>query len=369
MRLTVSAAPRISRRADLGGARERDLAHAGVGHHDRGQGGGVLADDDREHACRQAGALEQAGQGERRQRRQFRWLHDHRAAGGQGRPELAGDHRRREVPGGDRDRHADRPFEHEQPLVGVVARQDVAVDAVGLLAEPLEKAGGVGDLAARVGQRLSLLEGHQTGEALGLIAHRRGHGQENGAAIVRRPLRPVALGGARRLDGLGHVGLRGIGDLGERLAGRRVLDAKAPTADRREPAAADKQGLLDQAIRSHSSTALHRLRAPAPQAAGRAGVSRGMAPGASAMPSPGLRTRRPHCTTARAPAMSTPTSSRGLPANTARSASRPARRRPTWPLEAAGPGGRRRGGDERALGAEADLGEGDDVTGVATVLA
>jgi hypothetical protein len=51
-----------------------------------------------------------------------------------------------------------------------VGRDRVAVDALGLLAEPLEEARRVGDLDARLGQRLALLGGQQRGELLLALA-------------------------------------------------------------------------------------------------------------------------------------------------------------------------------------------------------
>src|SRR6516164_6383039 len=80
-----------------------------------------------------------------------RWLEHHRAAGGQCRARLAGDHRRREVPRGDRRAHADRLLGHDNALVGGVRRDRVAIDALALLAEPLDEGRGIGDLAARLG--------------------------------------------------------------------------------------------------------------------------------------------------------------------------------------------------------------------------
>ena len=65
---------------------------------------------------------------------------------------------------------ADRLLGHDDALVGGVRRDRVAIDALALLAEPLDEGGGIGDLAAQLGQGLALLGGHQGGEIL-LVRH------------------------------------------------------------------------------------------------------------------------------------------------------------------------------------------------------
>jgi hypothetical protein len=75
-------------------------------------------------------------------------LEHHGAAGGHRGPDLAGAHRRREVPRGDQQARADRLAHDQHP--GATGRGDgvVALDAHRLLGEPPEELGGVGDLAA-----------------------------------------------------------------------------------------------------------------------------------------------------------------------------------------------------------------------------
>src|SRR5215472_5138745 len=90
----------------------------------------------------------------------------HRAPGGQGRAAFAGDHRRREIPRRDRGADADRLLGHDDALVGGVRRDRVAVDALAFLAEPFDERRGIGDLAARLGQGLALLGGHQRRQIL-----------------------------------------------------------------------------------------------------------------------------------------------------------------------------------------------------------
>ena len=88
--------------ADLGRAGERQLAQRAG----RSISGSIDAPDDEvvidvEHAVGQARLVEDLGQRQHRQRGLLGRLHDHRAAGGDGRADLAGAHRHREVPGRD----------------------------------------------------------------------------------------------------------------------------------------------------------------------------------------------------------------------------------------------------------------------------
>ena len=66
-------------------------------------------------------------------------LSDHRAAGGERGRRLAGDHRRREVPGRDAGGDADRLLRDHDPHAVGGRRDHVAVGALRLLAEPLQE--------------------------------------------------------------------------------------------------------------------------------------------------------------------------------------------------------------------------------------
>jgi hypothetical protein len=123
----------------------------------------------------------------------------------------------------------------------------IAVDALALLGEPLDKGGGIGDLAARLGQRFALLGGHQTGEIF-LVGHHQlvpaaqdlgplfgGAGAPGGPGARRRRDRPPGFLGAHLRHGA------------EPLAARRVLDGKGGPADRVDPFAIDI-GLLPEQL-------------------------------------------------------------------------------------------------------------------------
>ena len=183
-------------------------------------------------------------------------LDHHGAAGGQGRADLAGDHRDREVPGRDRGAHAHGLLQHQDPARGHGLRDDVAVDPLGFLGEPLEERGAVGDLALGLGQRLALLAGHQEGEVVGV-----GHDQLEPAAQDGRPLlgglrppgRQRALGRLDRAPGLGDAdaghgadGLAGgrVGDL-DRLAVRRRRSRRRRRSTARGTGAGRRAGCAD----------------------------------------------------------------------------------------------------------------------------
>ena len=51
-----------------------------------------------------------------------------------------------------------------------MAGDHLAVNPLGLLREPFDERGGIGDLAARFGERLALLQGHQQSQVF-LILH------------------------------------------------------------------------------------------------------------------------------------------------------------------------------------------------------
>ena len=73
---------------------------------------------------------------------------------------FAGDHRRREIPRRDRRHHADRLAQGEDARVGPGRGNGLAINALGLLGVEFDEACGIVDLAARLGQRLALLAGH-----------------------------------------------------------------------------------------------------------------------------------------------------------------------------------------------------------------
>ena len=199
----------------------------------------------------------QLGQRQRRQRRLFGRFQHAGAARGDPRRDLAGDHRDREIPGRDGTKHADRLLEGQETLVRDRAFHDIATDPPRFLGEPVDKGGAIGDLAARLGDRLAHLGGQDDGQILGIgedqlvpFAHHHGTvlGGASGPGSLRRH-----RGIDRRRDRFSAQ----IGHLGDGLAGRRVGDGETPVLRCLYPDAIDigvgaKQGWIVQLHGSRS---------------------------------------------------------------------------------------------------------------------
>ena len=152
--------------ADLGGAGEGDPAHVGMAD-ERVADVRAAARDDVEHAVGHAGLGEDARDLERRQRRRGRRLGHDGVAARQRRRDLRPQQREREVVGGDRGAHADRPPDH-LAVGGAERRGQILVGAPDLgrgLRVVAHAVREVGDLAARLGDRLALLGGQHGGDA------------------------------------------------------------------------------------------------------------------------------------------------------------------------------------------------------------
>ena len=198
-----------------------------------------------EHAGRHAGALRQFGHGQRRQRRLLGRLDHHRAAGGQRRRHLARDHRDREVPRRDRRAHADRLLDDEVALVVVGGRDGLAVDALGLLGEPLDEAGAVADLALGLGQRLALLGGHDARQVVGMLVQQVEPLHQDRAALLGglgAPGRPGLVGGRDARPAVSAAPR--LATSASFSAGGRVGDGEAGAAG--DPLAVDQRVGLQQ---------------------------------------------------------------------------------------------------------------------------
>ena len=122
----------------------------------------------------------------------------------------------------------------------------VAVDALALLGEPLDEAGGIGDLALALGQRLALLGGHDGGEVVGIRQHQVEQLAQDGGAVLGQHGAPGRLGRcaasmARRVSAAPMAGT-----VPTSLAGRGVADRKGLAAIGLHPLAVDAIGLAEQ---------------------------------------------------------------------------------------------------------------------------
>src|SRR5262249_30467804 len=116
---------------------------------------------------------------------------DHlRAADGQRRRELARDHRQWEVPRCDRGGDADGGMRDEDALLGTRRRDRVAVHTLTLRGRPLDEPHAVGDLRARLWQRLAGLRRNQVRELVARVTDRIVEAKQDSRALRRGPRRP-----------------------------------------------------------------------------------------------------------------------------------------------------------------------------------
>ncbi|MNI36638.1 hypothetical protein D3C73_906960 [compost metagenome] len=227
------------------GAGERQFAHQRASGQFGADGDGI-AGDHVENTGGNAGLLGQRGHGQSRERRLRRRLDDTRATGGQCRAGLAGDHRRGEVPGGDRRDDTDRLLAHDNARIALVAGNGVAVDALGFLGEPLDEARGVENFTLGFGQWLALFEGENVCQGVGIFQHQGMPALKSIAALFggqRAPGRPGLVGG---LDGQARMLGAEVRHLADQLTGGRVEDVLLRTIGRIQPLAIDVGLLAEQ---------------------------------------------------------------------------------------------------------------------------
>ena len=171
-------------------------------------------------------------------------LPHHRVAAQQRRDQVPGRHRRREVAGGDDGGHADRVAEGEQLLVGHLRRHRLAVQAPALAQEEVGGVDDLLDLAARLGDRLAHLGGHDPRQRLLVGLHDPADLLDRAAAPGRGGGGPVALGVAGAGAGGYEVGGVGHGTdstpagttAGTCWAGAAARSARPPATARARPA-------------------------------------------------------------------------------------------------------------------------------------
>ena len=123
-----------------------------------------------QYTCRHTGALGQLRHRQRGQGRLGRGLDHNRAARRQRGGGLSRYHGIRKIPGGDGGDDPHRLLDTHHPLITRGRRNNVTIDPLCLLTEPLHERGAVGDFTAAFGKRLALLCGHNDREVL-LMRH------------------------------------------------------------------------------------------------------------------------------------------------------------------------------------------------------
>ena len=140
--------------------------------------------------------------------------------------DLARDHGGGEVPRRDGRHHADRLLDDDDARIGLEGRDGLAVDALGLLGEELDEAGGVEDLALGLGQRLALLVGEQQRQLVGVLDHQVEPAAHELGALLGQHLRPGRQRAVGGLDGGARLGLAEARHPGDDVAGRLVGDGQ-----------------------------------------------------------------------------------------------------------------------------------------------
>jgi hypothetical protein len=135
------------------------------------------------------------------------------------------------VPWRDRRADTDRLLGDQHPMVVAVGRDDIAIDAAGLLGEELDEGGGIGDLALGLGQRLALLGGHDQAEIVRVGDHQVEPLAQDvrallGGLLGPQPERPVGM-----LDGFCSFLCAEARHMTDGLAGGRIDDRIDRRAD------------------------------------------------------------------------------------------------------------------------------------------
>ena len=225
--------------ADWNRAGERNLSHVVLGDEVFGDRRGN-AEDEIEHASRQAGVGEAANHFDASAGRLLGGFEDQRAAGGERAADLARGRQRREIPRRKRGDDADRLLHNDLPYLAA-ARHDAAVSAAAFFGVPFDDVGRGHHLRTRFRVGLTFFQGEDLADRVVALAHQiSGFAHDLGAVVSSGcPPRGKALfGGFERVIEIGDAGVR---QMRERLLGGRIDDVFAGTAVAIEPLAVDKQ--------------------------------------------------------------------------------------------------------------------------------
>ena len=198
------------------------VAVAGERHHRRQRvlhdrlPGPAVPGDQVDHTRRQVQLrVEQAEQLDRRQRRDLARLHHHGVAGDERWPELAAQHREREVPRADRADHPYRRVRQLDHLTRHVGRQRLALQPPVPLGVVTEKADREVQLTRRLPGRLADLAHDQLSEPVPVPAHHIGHGTQVATPHHTRGTGPAPLRTLRRQECLVDLIRRRAGHAGQ----------------------------------------------------------------------------------------------------------------------------------------------------------
>jgi len=120
--------------------------------------GSRIAEHNVEHARRQTGVHQRAGERQARRRGLLGGLEHHGASSSQCTPDLACRNSNREIPRSESCDRTDRLAQHHIPHARITCRHDPAVDPPTLLGEPVDDVGGGEHLDRRFCNWLALLQ-------------------------------------------------------------------------------------------------------------------------------------------------------------------------------------------------------------------
>ena len=231
--------------AHFGGTREGQLPHTRVFAEFLADVRGARRGDDREHALRHARAFGQDGHGQCGQRGFGGGARNHATAHGQRGADLAGDHGVGEVPWRDGCRHANRLLQDRDALVALVARDRLAIDTLGLFAEPFDEGGSIQHLALGLGQRLAHFGGQDGGQIIGVFDHQIEPLTHDSGALLAGAGGPFVAGLVGHLNRAFGICAGHVGHIGNHVTPRGVGHGKGLAIGGIDPFACDI-GLLNQ---------------------------------------------------------------------------------------------------------------------------
>ena len=226
--------------ADDGRAGERNLADHRMGNQVFGDlGRHAVHQPDR--ASRDAGIDIRADQFGRRRGRLFRRFQDDRASRGETGGELAHRLVDRKVPRRERSNRTDRLLDHQLIHALGARRNHAAVRATRFLGEPVDGVGAGHDLGLGFGNCFALLHRHQRSDRIGALTQQIRRFAHHLRALERGDLLPRPEAFVSRVERAIEVGLLGVRDSANRLAGCRIDDRKRLAGSRVAPFAVDEE--------------------------------------------------------------------------------------------------------------------------------
>jgi hypothetical protein len=233
--------------ADFGRAGEGDLVDIRM----RGQcraRGFAKAGHDIDYAVGKPGFQQQLAQLQAGQRRFFRYLEHHGAAGGERGAQLPGRHQQREIPGNDLAHHADR-FGPDEGVIFTrryqVRKGDgLAFDLGGPAGHVVEQVGGQRHVRdAGHGEWLAIVQAFQLRQLVQMLQDQVADLVDHAAARRRAHLAPRSRQRAPcRLDGRIDIGGIAFGHRGQLLFGGRILHVESLAGLGHHPFAVDQHG-------------------------------------------------------------------------------------------------------------------------------